>query len=737
VRSRLLAAAGVAASALVVGTALTTGYGLTTGFERAAETADLPDVLARFTERDRNDVDQRVGSLPNLAARSYRYEETEIGLRASGHRTPEGVVHVVLGGRRGYAVTQGRDLSDRPGEVLVEQGLAREWDLKVGQPLSVGGLGRLRVTGVVLSPDNVAFPLARTARVYVGEDEVEAAFPGAVVEPNVALLWLADRERVDITLAQARAVSFGVGRLRFITRAGIAVLLEQAAGVVIALLAAFSLVALIAAGTMLGASAHADVQRQLPGIGVRRALGFRVADVVRLHAGRAALTAAPAAAAGLGIGALIAAGPTGDLLSALNEQPPGAALLAPLAIAWLAIVALTAAAAAWPAWRAARTTPARMLRGGEMSRAPKHATGGGFLRTGARFATAGRARFAGSTLTLAVCGGVVLLMLALASLLVRLRDDPLIVGKRYAFTVRADPFLIPSIEAIPGVSDTAARYAVDAADSFRLDEPLRLIAFDGDHVPFEAPPLESGRRVRRDGEVEVGRGLADILGLRPGSRLSVQLANGAELRMTVTGIVRALERDGRQAWLRSGTLLAADPSVSPALAIKLKKGASRTDVAAQLGELDVKPIAAGGATTRDAGFLGILAAVLRGVALAVGLVCLYALAQGLAMTARERRGAMALLRAVGAGRREIALVLGGAAAAVAVPAAAGAIVLGEFAFAPLVAHLAADYAGLPLGASLAQAAAVVAGLLALAALSAALVARRVMREPVVAGLREE
>jgi len=79
---------------------------------------------------------------------------------------------------------------------------------------------------------------------------------------NVAQLWLADPDRADITLAQARATSFGVGNLTFVTRAGIQVLLGQAAGIVISLLIAFSLVALVAAGTMLAAGASAEVARR-------------------------------------------------------------------------------------------------------------------------------------------------------------------------------------------------------------------------------------------------------------------------------------------------------------------------------------------------------------------------------------------------------------------------------------------------------------------------------------------
>ena len=129
--------------------------------------------------------------------------------------------------------------------------------------------------------------------------------------------------------------------------------------------------------------------------------------------------------------------------------------------------------------------------------------------------------------------------------------------------------------------------------------------------------------------------------------------------------------------------------------------------------------------------------MLRGVGLAIGLVCLYALVQALAITARERRGAVALLRAAGGDRATVALVLAGAALAVIVPAALAAVVLERVALGPLVGSFAAGFAFLELAPSVGQVAAVVAGLLALAAAATAIVARRAVREPIVAGLREE
>ena len=63
----------------------------------------------------------------------------------------------------------------------------------------------------------------------------------------------------------------------------------------------------------------------------------------------------------------------------------------------------------------------------------------GLFALGVRFATAARGRWLAAVATIAVCAGVVTLMLALASLLERLREDPGTIGKRYQLAVTLDP----------------------------------------------------------------------------------------------------------------------------------------------------------------------------------------------------------------------------------------------------------------------------------------------------------
>ena len=737
-RRARLAFAGVLLAAAMAGAAVTVAYGLATGFDRAAHEADLPDVIVRFRAESRSDIDGIVRALPNVADRAYRLEATDVGMASAGGSSEKGSLEVVDPGRRGYAIVAGRDVDGRANEVVVERGVANQWHLHVGDDVRVGRLGTLRVAGIAVAPDNVAFPLASAPRMYVSgtwiERESQQRLP-----VSQALIWAADPARVDVLLQQARATSTQVQGVRFITRSGVRVLIDSAAGIVIALLVAFSLVALGAAATMLAATTAADVQRRLTAIGVQRTVGFSRGRIAAEYAWRALRTGLPAGVLGIAVGSLAVRGPSGDLLEALNEQAPGWALLAPLAAALAAIGAVVAAAAAWPAWRATGRPTVALLRGAEVAgaRRVRLPLGGGFAALGARLALARRGRAAATVAVLAVSGAVVLLMLGLASLVAALRDDPGSVGKRYDLSARLPADRAADVRALPGVADAAPRYVVQGADSFALGEPVKLVAFPGDHTRFEDPPLDAGRRLRGDGEAEIGVGLAQALGIGIGSTLAVQLPGGGEARFGVVGTVRALDDNGRVAYVRPRRLLAAAPGTSPQIVVRLEHGADRVAVTRRLGALGAQASAVGGATTRNGAFLGTLAALLRAVAIVDALVCLYALVQALGLVARERRPTLALLRATGAKSSTVAAVLAGAALAVALPAALVALALERLVLAPLVGHLAAGYADVGPRSSVGQAAVAVGGLAVLGVVAAAWVTRRAVAEPPVAGLREE
>jgi ABC-type antimicrobial peptide transport system permease subunit len=740
-RRTALTAAGIVLATAMLATAAVVAFGLSTGFDRSARAAGLPDLIARFASQSPASVAARVRALPDVAAFSLRREVTGVPLAAGDRSSGSGVAELMRAGRPGYALLAGRAPSSLPGEVAVEQGVARSWHLRVGSTLLVGGLGPQRVVGIAEAPDNVAFPLA-APRIYLSQSALRRRF-GTQVDPRVNLVevWLRDRSMLDAVLVQARATSYGLRGLRFVTRDGLRVLLDQAAGVVIALLTALSIVALLTAGLMIAAAARHEVQRRLTGIGVRRALGATRARIVLALGLEALIVAAPAAAVGTFAGAAAATGPSDRLLALLNERAPGAALALPLLGCWALAVLLVLVTSLVPAWRAAGRPPVTLLRGAELARAPARRgrvrAAHGLVALGMRLVAARRARLLATLSVLGASIGFVLLMLGLASELQALRSDPQTLGKRYQLTASLPAESAPQVRAIHGVAAAAPRYEVLGLASYSLGETVDLIAYPSGHQAFEAPPLVSGRRLRGDAQAEVGAGLADVLGLRTGSILSVQLPSaGMELRLRVAGVVDALTHDGRVAYVPAAALLAADPQAAATeqLAVRLDFGASEAAVMRRLAALGGGPARATGVTARGGSLVDALASILRAVAVVDGLVCLYTLVQALSLVAAERRATVSVLRACGAGTRAVRRLLAGAALAVAVPAALAGIALERVVLGPLTSQLAASYADLPLGAGAGELAIVLGGLLAIGTAAVLWVARRTGREPVLAGL---
>ncbi|MGH2883547.1 MAG: FtsX-like permease family protein, partial [Solirubrobacteraceae bacterium] len=330
-RRSLLTGLGIALAAAMLVAALVVSDSLGFGFDRAARASDLPDIIVRFNPQNAGRVAQRIAALPDVAAYTVRSEVTGVGLETGDEFADNGAVEVVGAGRRGYAIVAGRDVTG-PGQVVVEKGLADAWHLDLGGTLDIDGLGTERIVGLSESPDNVSYPLA-SPRVYVSELGV------GPLAANFAEIWLRDPRNLNEVLVQARAISYGLRDLGFVTRSGVHVLLDQAAGIVIDLLVALSLIALATASVMLAASARAEVQRRLAAIGVKRAVGASRAHLAATQGFEALFVAAPAATIGAVGGALATYGPTSRLLVLLNEPAPGTALLPALAAAWLASIA--------------------------------------------------------------------------------------------------------------------------------------------------------------------------------------------------------------------------------------------------------------------------------------------------------------------------------------------------------------------------------------------------------------
>jgi ABC-type antimicrobial peptide transport system permease subunit len=731
----------------MVAAAATLVFALATGFDRTASRAGLPDVTARFAPATIAAVAARVDSLANVRHVAYRYEATNAGIDASGNFA-NGTVVGVLPGSRGYAVLSGADVS-RAGEVVVEPGLARAWHLREGETVTLSGPGgelSERMVGTGIAPDSVAYPLTRNPRLYVTIADARKLGGAAGPAVDSVLLWVNDRSQLPVTLEQARSATFGVSQLSFVTRAGFQQLIGQAAGIVIALLVAFSLVALAAAGIMLSAASAAEVQRRREAIGILRTFGATPGGLAAGYALEAVLVAAPAAAVGIVGGWLAVGGPAAHLLEVLNELMPGAAVLAGLlAACWLTVVVLVAAATWFPARRAGTRPVVDSLREADVVATPRRIPLPSLAGFGARLALARPLRATALVAVLAPSTAVVLLILTIASALNGLQQNAQTLGKRYQLVVPAGPDALARARSIPGVALAAQRYETDAADSFDLGETFRFVSYPGDITRFEAPPLSSGRRVLAPGETDVGLGLAQAFGLDVGSLLAAQLPSGSEVRFRVVGIVQALRDQGLVAYVQPQRLLAATPELSTDIVIKLRPNADLERVRSAFARHGVDASRSGGiaedsgftGTTGRTAFLNVLATLLRSVALLDGLVCVYALAQMLALLARERRRAVAVLRAIGASRAQVLALFAGAALLVAGLAAPIGIALEQFVLGPVVGALAVSYVTLSLRAGAPEVAVVICGVAVAIAVTAGWATRAATAGAIVRPLREE
>jgi ABC-type lipoprotein release transport system permease subunit len=268
-----------------------------------------------------------------------------------------------------------------------------------------------------------------------------------------------------------------------------------------------------------------------------------------------------------------------------------------------------------------------------------------------------------------------------------------------------------------------------------------VIAFPGDHTRFEAPALSEGRRLRGPREAEVGLGLAQILNLQPGSALAAQLPSGREVRFRVAGIVKAFERQGRVAYVQPQRLAGEAPAE---IAVRLRLSADVNAVRRELDDAGFFATSSRGIAgqsvqswaARSSGFIGVLVALLRTVAILDALVCLYAIAQLLALTVQERRGGLATVRALGGRHRQLAGIVAGAATPVVVLAILVGVVAQRWLVGPVVARLAASYVSLTLEPSAAAVGLTALGLLVGTAVTVLWATRLVMRGPVVAWMRE-
>jgi ABC-type antimicrobial peptide transport system permease subunit len=746
--SSAVAAFGLFVAGAILGGAITTRGALADGFERAQHAAGSADVVARFDPVERGAVEQRVASLANVARSSERLSvrPVELGVLLAPHHARSGTAEVDgLVDRRadGFFVVAGHGLTGAAGEVLVDRGLADAWHLRVGMPLRLRSRRDYwygRIAGIVVEPDDVAYPLASRPRVYLPYAIVRsqiADVPGR--QPvNELLLHVRDRSLLPVTLSQAREASFGLTGLALTTRSGTRAVVDRASGLVTALLGAFALVTLAAAIAMLSAAGNARVARDLPTLGALRAIGFGWGSLAASYALEAAVVAASAGGLGIIAGALAVSGPTGDLLRALNESPPPHLLGAGHLLALAAAVTGAVVAAALPAFSVARRPVVSALRGASIAGARRGPVVGRPVLLGARLALARPGRLAVAGLAVAASVAIVLLMLTMARFLVAAEKDPALLGERYTLLVPDGPGVFDRVLSTSGVAAAATRYEVAAVDGFDLGEPMQLIAFGaGQAAVFPGRPLSSGRRAHGHGETEIGEGLAQSLGLALGGTLVADLQGGGEVRLRVVGIVQELANDGRIAYTDAAALLRAQPSLKAQVAVRVSPGVSPAAVAARFKPQGLSSRTNGGLAPAGSPFVSTIVSLLRAVAVLNGLGCLALVLLALVVLARERAATIGVLRAVGGSMRHTVALLSGAGVMLITVALPVGWVLERWVFAPLVSRVVDRYGALPLVPSLSDLSLIAGGGVAAVVMAATIAGRRYASVTVLDALRTE
>ena len=519
-------------------------YALPTGLRprRGARRPARRDRALRPRAR-RADVDARVRALPNLAARSYRLEVDRVPICAPATtRLDRGVVQVVA--RRPARLRDRRRPRPAPAR-RPRSSSSRAWrasgTCSVGDTLDVGRLGA--------AAGRRDRAVARQRRLPAGQRRarlrrratVRRRFaPAGSSRSTCALLWLHDRgARRRHARAGARRVSFGLAALRSSRATACGSLIGQAAGIVDR--AARRVLARRARrrrGRCSAPRAHADVQRRAAGASACSARsGFTPRRGRRRARGaRRRWSRCPPRRPGSRSGALAGRRPDRRRCSPRSTscRPAPALRCRCSARAWPPSSRSSSRPPTWPAWRAARRAA-----GGAAARRRARARRGPRARArrrrpARRSAPASPPRRARASpapsRSLGVCAGVVLLH-ARARLAAR---APARRPRHARQALPADRRSRPGARCarsrrIPGVRGRrAALRSSTPPTRSALGEPLRLIAYPGrPHALRGAAAGVGPAAARRRTRPRSALGLADALGLRPGSTLAVQLPGGA------------------------------------------------------------------------------------------------------------------------------------------------------------------------------------------------------------------
>jgi len=633
------------------------------------------------------------------------------------------------------------------GEAMLNRALALGAGLDVGDELAAGG-ERLTVVGIAVlalpSADGWVTPAQAAALTPAPPEPGERATAGDSGDERAVYgraLRLRDPEAAR-AVAERLSGQLGVSAGDWLEARDD---FTEDSRRRLAILGTSTLLALLAAGftlaTAIGGRVLADRRR----IGLLRAVGVTPRGVTGMLVGHYLALALLAAPVGLLAGRLLAPPLLGDTLALLGTPqpgPPGPALAAQVLAVVLAAVAV---ACALPAWRAGRLPPVVALepvRPSAMQRASRAARTARALRLpvvaalGAKDAFVQRARAVLTMASLALAAVVVVCALAFEATMDRLAADPALRAQPWELAVYTDGLTPERLDRLlasaPGVTDVARRYGV-VATAGRLELEARVI--DGSPSAF-AFAVPDGRGVLRSGEVTLGRGALEQLGVRIGDRVTM---SAGEDRFSARVVGRHVEpdADGLGAVMLAGTVPAAALE-RPNWVLRLDDGVDPVTAAAEIQRLTGDRAfvqRTGESLEREVDEMRPTVYGVTALLLAIAAVNLLTT---LLLGVRERRRDVAVLGAIGASRRQVVGTVVAGGVLLALPAVLAGLPLGAWTFRTLVGITdpsdGPDVATLPDWWILL--AALPLALVAVAAVSA-LAAREAARVTVAAALRAE
>jgi putative ABC transport system permease protein len=642
------------------------------------------------------------------------------------------------GGLDRPAPLKGR-LATRPGEVVLDTGLAAAERLEPGALVTLGGV-RLRVVGTAITTGRL------TGGWATGEQIRALAGPKQVAVP----LRLRDRDASQGFVAKAQRTASA--RMYFAEWQQARKDFTEDSRRMLTILSMSTLLALLASGFTLATSLGGRVIGERRRIGLLRAVGITPRGVTALLVAHYAALAAVAAPIGLLVGRLLAPGVVERAAVAIGAPQAAAPGPAQILGVYVAVLALVALATAIPAWRAGRVPPVDALalgRGGGAAHASRLARAARRLglpvvfALGAKDAFARPARAVLTIASLVLAAVLVVCAMGFEATMDRLASDN---------SLRAQPWdlRIHAAALPPAAVDRALTGERDVASVARVYNP-RLVTDDGTtelasrvvepvrgRVADFGFAIPDGRGATAAGEATFGRGALDALGVRIGDTVRLR-AGGAPFSVRVVGRHVEPDDDGRAAVLPASGLPAGFHELDdPFWVAQVRPGADPKAVQAALtragdGQLFVeRPIEElqGEAADTRPFVYGVTALLL----IIAGANLLTTLLLGV----RERRRDVAVLGAVGASPAQVGgTVIAGASLLTALAAIAG-LPLGGLVFRTMIRTTdpadGPDVVAMP---SVVWVLLAVPVALAVTAAVSSLAARQAARVPVATALRAE